>query len=83
MSQEYFRVEGGHHLSGELHPQGAKNEALQVLCAPLLSAEKITMHNLPDIRDVNFLIELLKELGVKVEKLSAGSYTFQADEINF
>ena len=80
--KDQFEVIGGKRLKGEIIPQGAKNEALQVLCAPLLTSEKVTMHNLPDIRDVNFLIELLKELGVKVEKLGEGSYSFQADEVN-
>ena len=80
--KDQFEVIGGKSLKGDITPQGAKNEALQVLCAPLLTAEKVEMHNLPDIRDVNFLIELLKELGVKVEKMGAGSYCFQADEVN-
>ena len=80
--KDQFEVIGGKSLKGDITPQGAKNEALQVLCAPLLTAEKVEMHNLPDIRDVNFLIELLKELGVKVEKLGAGSYSFQADNVN-
>lgn len=80
--KDQFEVIGGKSLKGDIIPQGAKNEALQVLCAPLLTAEKVEMHNLPDIRDVNFLIELLKELGVKVEKLGAGSYSFQANEVN-
>ena len=61
-----FSIEGGHQLKGSIHPQGAKNEALQILCAVLLTPEKVTLHNLPDIRDVNFLIDLLEELGVKV-----------------
>ena len=77
-----FIIEGGHTLHGEITPQGAKNEALQILCAVLLSAEKITIHNIPDIVDVNKLIALLKSLGVKVEKLGKGSYTFQADDVN-
>ncbi|MRH99248.1 UDP-N-acetylglucosamine 1-carboxyvinyltransferase [Kriegella sp. EG-1] len=77
-----FKIEGGHQLSGEITPQGAKNEALQILCAVLLTAEKVTINNIPDIVDVNKLIQLLKDLGVKVEKLSKGSYTFQADAIN-
>ena len=80
--KDQFEVVGGLKLKGDIVPQGAKNEALQVLCAPLLTSERVVMHNLPDIRDVNFLIELLKELGVKVEKLRAGSYSFQADEVN-
>lgn len=77
-----FEVIGGKKLKGEIIPQGAKNEALQVVCAVLLTAEKVTMHNLPDIRDVNFLIQLLGDLGVKVEKIGEGSYTFQSDNIN-
>ena len=77
-----FKIEGGHQLKGAIQPQGAKNEALQILCAVLLSPEKITIHNIPDIIDVNKLILLLGKLGVKVEKLAKGSYTFQSDEIN-
>jgi len=79
---EAFEVIGGKSLKGELVPQGAKNEALQVLCTPLLSAEKVIIHNLPDIVDVNHAITLLKGLGVKVEALAAGSYSFQADDVN-
>ena len=77
-----FKIEGGHQLKGSIQPQGAKNEALQILCAVLLSPELITIHNIPDIVDVNKLISLLKKLGVKVEKLSKGTYTFQADKVN-
>ncbi|MEL0455938.1 UDP-N-acetylglucosamine 1-carboxyvinyltransferase [Flavobacteriaceae bacterium SZ-1-7] len=77
-----FKIEGGHRLKGSIQPQGAKNEALQILCAVLLTSEKITIHNIPDIVDVNKLIELLRKLGVKIEKLKRGSYTFQADEVN-
>ena len=77
-----FKIEGGHQLKGAIQPQGAKNEALQILCAVILSPEKITIHNIPDIIDVNKLIILLSKLGVKVEKLTKGSYSFQADEIN-
>ncbi|MDA9303819.1 UDP-N-acetylglucosamine 1-carboxyvinyltransferase [Flavobacteriaceae bacterium] len=77
-----FKIEGGHQLKGAIQPQGAKNEALQILCAVILSPEKITIHNIPDIIDVNKLIVLLGKLGVKVEKLAKGSYSFQADEIN-
>lgn len=79
---DQFEVTGGKKLKGNIIPQGAKNEALQVVCAVLLTAEKVTMHNLPDIRDVNFLIQLLSDLGVKVQKIGEGSYTFQADEVN-
>lgn len=77
-----FEIIGGNQLKGEIIPQGAKNEALQVLCATLLTHEKVTIHNIPDIRDVNFLIEILSDFGVKVEPLAPGSYTFQADQIN-
>ena len=77
-----FKIEGGHQLKGKIQPQGAKNEALQILCAVLLTPELVTINNIPDIVDVNKLIELLKKLGVKVNKLEKGSYTFQADEVN-
>ncbi len=77
-----FKIEGGHQLKGSIQPQGAKNEALQILCAVLLTSEKITINNIPDIIDVNKLIALLGKLGVKVEKLSQGSYSFQADDVN-
>jgi len=77
-----FKIEGGQQLKGAIQPQGAKNEALQILCAVILSPEKITIHNIPDIIDVNKLIILLGKLGVKIEKLGKGSYSFQADEIN-
>ena len=77
-----FRVEGGHTLSGEIIPQGAKNEALQVMCATLLTAEKVIISNIPAIRDVQRLLDLLKGLGVKIEKLSSDSFSFQADEID-
>lgn len=77
-----FKIEGGHQLKGEIQPQGAKNEALQILCAVLLTPEKVTIHNIPDIVDVNKLIKLLEKLGVKVEHIKHGSYSFQADEVN-
>lgn len=77
-----FIINGGCRLSGEITPQGAKNEALQILCAVLLTPEKVTIHNIPDILDVNKLIELLAGMGVNVEKLGKGSYSFQAEEIN-
>ena len=77
-----FQIEGGHALSGSIQPQGAKNEALQILCAVLLTPEKVIINNIPDIIDVNKLITLLKNLGVKIEKLKKGSYSFQSDEIN-
>lgn len=77
-----FRIKGGTKLKGEIQPQGAKNEALQVLCAPLLTKEPVTIHNIPDIIDVNKLIELLGDLGCKVEKLAKGSYRFTAANVN-
>ena len=77
-----FRIEGGHQLKGSIQPQGAKNEALQILCAVLLTPELVTINNIPDIIDVNKLINLLRKLGVKVEKIGSGSYTFQADEVD-
>lgn len=77
-----FRVRGGNQLKGEIIPQGAKNEALQILCAVLLTDEKVTIHKIPNIRDVNKLIELLSDMGVKVTKLGPESYSFQSDEIN-
>lgn len=77
-----FKIEGGHTLNGIVQPQGAKNEALQILCAVLLTDEKITISNIPDIIDVNKLITLLKNLGVKIEKITKGTYTFHADEVN-
>ncbi|WP_439132834.1 UDP-N-acetylglucosamine 1-carboxyvinyltransferase [Polaribacter sp.] len=77
-----FKIEGGHKLQGTITPQGAKNEVLQILCAVLLTPDKITVHNVPDIIDVNKLIFILGELGVKVHKLSSNSYTFQADDLN-
>lgn len=77
-----FKIEGGHQLKGSIQPQGAKNEALQILCAVLLTPELITINNIPDIVDVNKLISLLTKLGVKVEKLSHGTYTFQSDDLN-
>ena len=76
-----FKIEGGHTLQGEIHPQGAKNEALQILCAVLLTTQEVTIHNIPDILDVNKLITILGNLGVKIQKIGKGSYTFQADEI--
>ena len=77
-----FIIEGGHQLKGEITPQGAKNEALQILCAVLLTPEEVTINNIPDIIDVNKLIQLLINFGVKVTQLSPGSYRFQADEVN-
>ena len=77
-----FEIYGGKPLKGELIPQGAKNEALQVLCAPLLTAEKVTISNIPDIVDVNKLITLLQTMGVKVEKVEKGTYIFQAKDVD-
>ncbi|WP_300436056.1 UDP-N-acetylglucosamine 1-carboxyvinyltransferase [Christiangramia sp.] len=77
-----FQIEGGHRLSGEIQPQGAKNEALQILCAVLLTEETVTIHNIPNILDVNKLINLLKNLGVKVENTGKGSYTFKSDTLD-
>jgi UDP-N-acetylglucosamine 1-carboxyvinyltransferase len=77
-----FIIEGGKQLKGEITPQGAKNEALQVLCAVLLTPEKVTINNIPDIIDVNKLIQLLRNFGVKVDHISSGSYSFQSDVIN-
>ena len=78
-----FKIEGGHQLKGSITPQGAKNEALQILCAVLLTPETVTIHNIPDIVDVNKLIKLLSNLGVEVEKLGANSYSFKAENIDF
>ncbi len=77
-----FKIEGGHKLKGSITPQGAKNEALQILCAVLLSPQKIRIENIPNIIDVNKLIFILGELGVKIEKHDVNTYTFQADELN-
>ncbi|MBZ4675858.1 MAG: murA [Anaerophaga sp.] len=77
-----FEVAGGRPLKGEITPQGAKNEALQVICATLLTPETVTIDNLPDILDVNNLIELLRELGVSIQKISRGKYSFSAVNIN-
>ncbi|MDO4763957.1 MAG: UDP-N-acetylglucosamine 1-carboxyvinyltransferase [Flavobacteriaceae bacterium] len=80
---EAFRICGGKKLKGEITPQGAKNEALQILCAVLLTAEPVRISNIPDIKDVNRLIEILQDFGVKVIKNGKGDFTFQADHINF
>ncbi len=77
-----FQIEGGHKLKGEITPQGAKNEALQILCAVLLTPEKVIIDNIPDILDVNKLIKILENLGVKIQKLGKGKYAFIADDIN-
>jgi UDP-N-acetylglucosamine 1-carboxyvinyltransferase len=76
-----FIIEGGHLLKGTITPQGAKNEALEVICATLLTDEEVIIRNIPDIRDVNNLIQLLRDVGVKVTKLSANDYAFQADDL--
>lgn len=77
-----FVIEGGHELRGEITPQGAKNEVLQVVCATLLTAEEVTISNIPNILDVNNLIELLRDMGVSVSRLDADTYTFKADNID-
>ena len=77
-----FIVEGGHKLSGSITPQGAKNEALEIICATLLTNEKVTINNIPDILDVKNLIILLEKMNVKVEKIDNNTYTFQADDVN-
>jgi UDP-N-acetylglucosamine 1-carboxyvinyltransferase len=77
-----FEIKGPVKLKGEIIPQGAKNEALQIICAVLLTPEKVTISNIPDIRDVNKLIELLQNMGVKIAKVSQGVYDFHADEVN-
>lgn len=79
---ESFVIEGGHLLSGTITPQGAKNEALEVICATLLTSEPVRITNIPDILDVNNLISLLQEIGVKVTRNSRHDYTFQADQLN-
>lgn len=79
---ESFIVEGGHRLSGTITPQGAKNEALEVICATLLTTEEVIIYNVPDILDVNNLIKLLQDIGVKVKKRAPNEYSFQADEVN-
>ena len=77
-----FVIEGGYRLNGEIIPQGAKNEALEVICAVLLTPDKVTIHNIPDILDVNNLIQLLRDMRVKVERISVDTYTFQADDVD-
>src|SRR4249919_3929476 len=77
-----FEVQGGKKLSGEIIPQGAKNEALQIISAVLLTPEKITITNIPDIIDVNLLIELLGEMNVKIDRVSRDTCIFQADDVN-
>jgi UDP-N-acetylglucosamine 1-carboxyvinyltransferase len=82
MELDAFRIQGGHSLQGEITPQGAKNEALQIIAATLLTAEEVIIHNIPDILDVNALIQLLADIGVKVKKLSVSSCSFKADNVN-
>ena len=77
-----FRIEGGYKLKGEIIPQGAKNEALQILCAVLLTDQEVVINNVPDIRDVNKLIEILGNLGVNIQQLGKGSYSFKADQLD-
>lgn len=77
-----FEVRGGKKLQGEITPQGAKNEALQIISAVLLTSHKVTVTNIPDIVDVNLQIELLHELGVKIERPSRDTCIFQADNVN-
>jgi len=79
---ESFIIEGGHRLKGEITPQGAKNEALEVICATLLTADPVRIKNIPEILDVNNLIKLLQEIGVKVTRHAQGDFTFQADQLN-
>lgn len=77
-----FIIEGGHRLAGDIHPQGAKNEVLQIICATLLTAEKVTVHNVPNILDVNNLIQLMRDMEVEVSKTGIATYTFQAARID-
>ncbi len=77
-----FIIEGGHRLKGEITPQGAKNEALQIICATLLTDQEVKVYNLPDILDVNNLIQLLRDMGVKVEHIGENAYSFKADNVN-
>ena len=78
-----FVIEGGHRLSGDIYPQGAKNEVLHMICAPVLTAEEVTVHNIPDILDVNNLIQLMRDMGVSVSKKGIDTYSFQAANIDF
>ncbi|MFN9882184.1 MAG: UDP-N-acetylglucosamine 1-carboxyvinyltransferase, partial [Bacteroidota bacterium] len=79
---DIFEVTGGKKLKGEITPQGAKNEALQILCATLLTEKEVVIHNIPDILDVNMLINLIADFGVEVKKVKEGSYSFKADNVN-
>ena len=78
-----FVIEGGHSLSGDIYLQGAKNEVLQIICATLLTAEEVTVHNIPDILDVNNLIQLMRDMGVNVSKKGIDTYSFQAANVDF
>ena len=78
-----FVIEGGHRLTGDIYPQGAKNEVLQIICATLLTAEEVTVHNIPDILDVNNLIQLMRDMGVQVSKKSIDTYSFRAADVDF
>ncbi|MDD2476346.1 MAG: UDP-N-acetylglucosamine 1-carboxyvinyltransferase, partial [Dysgonamonadaceae bacterium] len=78
-----FIIQGGHQLQGEITPQGAKNEALQVICATLLTNEEVTIHNIPNILDVNNLIVLLEQIGVVIKKITKGSYSFCANNVDY
>lgn len=77
-----FVIEGGHKLCGDIHPQGAKNEVLQIICATLLTSEEVTVHNIPDILDVNNLIQLMRDMGVTVSKKGIDVYSFKADNVD-
>ena len=77
-----FRIQGGNKLNGDVVPQGAKNEALQIICATLLTSEEVVISNIPDIIDVNKLINLLSSIGVKVNKIKPNKYSFKAEKIN-
>lgn len=78
-----FVIEGGHRLAGDIYPQGAKNEVLQIICATLLTAEEVTVHHIPDILDVNNLIQLMRDMGVEVSKKSIDTYSFRAASVDF
>jgi UDP-N-acetylglucosamine 1-carboxyvinyltransferase len=82
MTKDAFEVHGGKQLKGTIYPQGAKNEALQIISAVLLTDQDVTIHNIPDIRDVNFLIELVHNIGVHVSKISNGTYLFNAANVD-
>ena len=77
-----FKIQGGTSLSGTITPQGAKNEALQIICAVLLTGEKITIKNVPDIRDIRVLIDLIKKFGVEVNQLSRNDFEFKSEKVN-